>query len=126
MITKQEIKFENDGTIRVRNTADFQDAVEQAKYYDEIGMGNGKHGYMMGVIPEEMYLFDPWLKLAFQHKREGDNAKYTEYMLKFFKVHSAFRVNQRKTMFNGYCVPMISNKSETKKDPDMERFMRTV
>ena len=112
MITKREWQFDRDGTIHMRNTVDVSEAIEQAKTYNEMGMGNGKNGYMMGVIPEEFFSFDPWLKEARRYKREGDMGKYTEYMLRFFRVHSALAVNHRKAQWNGYCVP-IFNKNDT-------------
>ena len=44
MITKQELRFEDDGTCRLRNTVDLSGAIAHAKEYDEMGMGNGKNG----------------------------------------------------------------------------------
>lgn len=127
MITKQELRFEDDGTCRLRNTVDLSGAIAQAKEYDEMGMGNGKNGYMLGVIPEEMYQFDPWLKEAMARKREGDMAGYTTYMLKFFKIHRALAVNHKKCMWGGYAVPIISGKESMPKRPDaMERLLDSV
>lgn len=108
MITKREWQVDRDGTIHLRNTVDVSGAIRQAKEYDEMGMGNGKNGYMLGVIPEEFYQFDPWLKAAMEYKREGDMANYTTNMIRFFKVHSALAVTHRRAQWGGYSVPIIT------------------
>lgn len=127
MITKQEIRLEDDGTCYLRNTVDLSGAIAQAKEYDEMGMGNGKNGYMLGVIPEEMYQFDPWLKEAMARKREGDMAGHTTYMLKFFKVHQALAVNHKKCMWHGYAVPLITKDSASQRKPDaLNQLLETV
>ena len=127
MITKQELRFEDDGTCRLRNTVDLSGAIAQAKEYDEMGMGNGKNGYMLGVIPEEMYQFDPWLKEAMARKREGDMAGYTTYMLKFFKIHQALAVNHKKCMWGGYAVPIIKGEGAMPKRPDaMTKLLESI
>lgn len=127
MITKQELRLEDDGTVRLRNTVDVSGAIAQAREYNEMGMGNGKNGYMLGVIPEEFYQFDPWLKEAMARKREGDMAGYTTYMLKFFKVHQALAVHHKKCMWHGYAVPIIKRDSEPERKPAaLEQLMETI
>lgn len=127
MISKQELRFEDDGTVKLRNTVDLSDAIRQAKEYDEMGMGNGKNGYMLGVIPEEMYQFDPWLMEANARKREGDMAGYNRYMMKFFSIHRALAVNHRKCMWGGYAVPIISGKEQVRTRPSvMDKLLDSV
>lgn len=127
MITKQELRFEDDGKVFLRNTVDLSDAIAQAKEYNEMGMGNGKNGYMLGVIPEEMYQFDPWLKEAFARKREGDIAGYTTYMLKFFSIHQALAVHHKKCMWGGYAVPIISKDApQTKRPTALTKLMESM
>ena len=127
MITKQELRLDDDGTCYLRNTVDLSGAIRQAKEYNEMGMGNGKNGYMLGVIPEEMYQFDPWLKEAMARKREGDMAGYTTYMLKFFKVHQALAVNHEKCMWHGFAVPIIKRDSAPTTKPDaLNQLMENI
>nr|DAR56302.1 MAG TPA: hypothetical protein [Caudoviricetes sp.] len=40
MITKQEIRLEDDGTCYLRNTVDLSGAIAQAKEYDDYQAGN--------------------------------------------------------------------------------------
>lgn len=126
MITKREWQRDDDGTIHLRNTVDISGAIEQAKAYDEIGAGNGKNGYMLGVIPPEFYCFDPWLKEAQRYKREGNMAKYTTYMLKFFKIHRALAVNHKKCVWGGYTVPLITAKTSKEKPSAFDKLLENV
>lgn len=124
MITQQRMRFEDDGTIRLRNTYDVSGAMNKAKEYNENGLGYGKNGYCLGFIPEEMKMHDPWLKEAYRALREGNRAKYTDYMLKFFRVHSALAINRRKVCWRGCYVPIL-DKTPTPKRPDaVEQLLR--
>lgn len=126
MITKREWQKDPDGTVHLRNTVDVSNAIEQAKMYDELGAGNGKYGYMMGVIPEELYMFDPWLQEAKRYKREGNMAQYTNYLLKFFSINRAFAVNYKKCMWHGYAVPIITKETAEKKNDTLDTLLDSI
>lgn len=114
MITQQKIHFDDDGTVRLINTYDMSAAINKAKEWNDNGWGYGKDGYCLGFVPEEMRRHDPWIKEAYKAKREGDNAKYVDYMLRFFRVHSALAINKRKVCWQGCYVPILDGKPEEK------------
>lgn len=114
MITQQKIFFEDDGTVRLRNTYDMTAAINKAKEWNENGWGYSKDCYCLGFIPEEMKMHDPWLQEAYRAKKEGDDAKYTDYMLRFFRVHQALAINKKKVCWNGYCAPILDGKPDNR------------
>lgn len=100
--------FESDeqGNIRVRTTCSAEGALEMARLSretNETGYFGDKNGEcrLMGYIPEEMWVFDPWLMSATKARREGDMAKYNYYIQKFFDVHSIFRGNKKTRYWRG-------------------------
>lgn len=120
MITKQHLRFEDDGTVRLRNTYDMSGAINKAKEWNDNGWGYGKDMYCLGFIPEEMKMHDPWLRAAYRAQREGDNAKYTDLMIRFFRVHQALAINKRKVQWNGFYAPILDGKP-VEKPPDAVR-----
>ena len=95
MITKQEFEFLNDkkGTVKVRNTFDIKAAIDAAKEATANGgrSGSGSDEVMvMGYIPPEMWMYDPWLMTADKARKHGDMGEYTKNMKKFFEVHREF------------------------------------
>jgi hypothetical protein len=118
MIVKQELRRDEDGTMHLRNTMDYSGTIAMAKEANERETGQGKNGYLMGFIPEEMKMYDPWLKAANRAAREGDHAKYTDYMIRFFRVHSAFAYNTKRIYFKGYNVPVIDKSLKRPEMPD--------
>lgn len=117
MITKQLIHFEDDGNVYLRNTVDCSGAIAETQRMNETGECQGKDGYILGNIPQEMFMYDPWLKAAQQARRERDMGAYTDYMLRFFRVHSALACNFRKVHWNGWDVPVLDGK--TNKRPEL-------
>lgn len=107
-LLKQEFHVdETDGLkIMVRNTVDLAPAIESAEHINSQGKG-GRFGdknhemKLMGFIPDEMWLFDPWLIMAKRSQQQGDKAKYKYYLEKFFSVYTAFRVHKDTKYWNG-------------------------
>lgn len=123
MLTKQTIHFDDDGTVRLRNTFDYSHAIEETRRMNETGECQGKNGYILGNIPQEMFCYDPWLKAAQQARREGDYGKYTDYMLRFFRVHSALACNLRRVNWSGWSVPILDGK-EHKRPAIVDKMLR--
>lgn len=105
MITKQRLYHDGDNIV-LRNTVDCSAEINAARQVNEIDNGGWfgpKHERMqlMGFIPPEFWNFDPWLIVAKRAQREGDMATYMKNMKKFFEVHKAFKVNHKRTVWNG-------------------------
>lgn len=110
MLSKQRIRFEDNGDVYIRNTVNASNAIDETRRMNETGECMGKDGYILGNIPQEMFMFDPWLKAAAKARRERDYGKYTDYMLRFFKVHSALACNIHTVHWNGWNVPLLNEK----------------
>lgn len=105
MITNQRLFKQGDKVI-LRNTCDvsaYVDAARQANERDDGGWFGDKNERMqlMGYIPPEFWTFDPWLITARRAQQEGDMRTYMKNMKKFFAVHTAFKVNHKRTMWRG-------------------------
>lgn len=124
MLTRQLIHFDDDGTYGIRNTFDASHAIEETRRMNETEECMGKDGYILGNIPQEMFMYDPWLKAAQQARKERDYAKYTDYMLKFFRVHSALACNLKRTTWAGWNVPIIDGRRQPKRPDAMEALLR--
>lgn len=90
VITKQQ--FSVDGNqVRLRNTFDIGGAKELVREENKENRGHGSSIRCLGHIPPEMWHYDPWLMEARKAQISGDKGKYTEYVLKFFDIHPAFK-----------------------------------
>ena len=107
MLTKQTIHLNDDGSVVLRNTFDYSGALDETERMNETDGWKGKDGYILGNIPQEMFMYDPWLKAANNARREGDMGKYTDYMIRFFRVHSALACNLRRVNWSGWVVPVL-------------------
>lgn len=106
MIIKQEFDFAKDdkGTVTLRNTIDIEQAINAAKEATETGARAGDSNsevMLMGFIPPEMFMFDPWLVEAEKARQYGDIGEYTRLMKKFFEVHKEFAPTVRQKYWNG-------------------------
>lgn len=119
MLTRQTIHFDDDGSIVLRNTFDFSGAVNETERMNETGEWKGKDGYVLGNIPQEMFMYDPWLKAAARARREGDYGAYTDYMLRFFKTHSALACNLKRVNWSGWSVPILDKNTKAEKRPEV-------
>jgi len=95
MLTRQKIEVldKKKKLIRIRNTFDIGQAIEAAQEATEHGgrVGNGSSEVIqMGFIPEEMWLYDPWLMEANKARNHGDMGAYHKMLVKFFEVHPEF------------------------------------
>lgn len=107
-IIRQQFIPHNDGkgTLTLRNTIDFSEALEAARETNELNPGGyfgdkNSQCRVMGYIPEEMWNYDPWLIEARKARNAGDKGKYTHYLNKFFDVHQALKVAKRTAMWHG-------------------------
>ena len=107
MLISQYMSVDNDkkGTVHLYNTFDTGLAQRLAKEASEAGGGRGGEGSgevrLMGYIPPEMWMCDPWLIMAKRARRAGDMGEYTKYVRKFFEVHREFQVITPKKYWNG-------------------------
>lgn len=109
-LLKQDFDFEESNgritKISLRNTIDCSMAIDSARAANESGNG-GRFGdrnsekQLMGYIPDEMWLFDPWLILANRAKNEGNKLEYQKYLQKFFDVHPMFKVHRNTKYWRG-------------------------
>lgn len=97
MLVGQHMVLEHDqkGTVRLYNTYDQSPAAEIARECTANGGGrvklsSGCEMRAMGFIPQEMWLYDPWLLMARKAQRAGDKGEYTKWVRKFFEVHKEY------------------------------------
>lgn len=107
-IIRQQFIPHNDGkgTLTLRNTIDFSEALEAARETNELNPGGyfgdkNSQCRVMGYIPEEMWNYDIFLLQAKRARNQGDKGQYTYYLQKFFEVNSVFKVAKRTTMWHG-------------------------
>lgn len=125
MITKQNIHFADDGTVYLRNTVDCTSAIAETERMNDTGECMGKEGYILGNIPQEMFSYDPWLKAAQRARLDRDYAKYNDYMLRFFRVHSAFACNLKRVNWSGWSVPVLDKHPQPKRPAAMDALLRS-
>lgn len=102
-IIKQQLTTDDKGNIRLRNTVSAQSSLDLARISRETndtGYFGDKNGEckLLGYIPEEMFMFNPWLICAQKALKEGDKGKHSYYMMKFFELFPAF-MGTRKTKY---------------------------
>lgn len=124
MISKQHIHFGDDGTIGIRNVGDASHALEETRRMNETDEWKGPDGYILGNIPAEYFQFDPWLIEAKKARQAGDYGKYTDYMLRFFRVHQSFACNVRTVNWAGWDVPVLDGKDKPKRPKAMDALLR--
>lgn len=124
MISTQHIHFGDDGTIGIRNVVNCQNAIDETRRMNETDEWKGPDGYVLGNIPEEYFQFDPWLKAAREARKARDYGKYTDYMLRFFRVHSALACNIRTVNWAGWDVPVLDGAPQKKRPEAVEKFIR--
>lgn len=105
MITKQRLYKDGDKVV-LRNTVEVSKEIEAAQRANEADNGGwfgdkNERMQLMGYIPPEFWTFDPWLLTAKRAQREGDMRLYMKCMKKFFEIHTAFKVNHKRTMWRG-------------------------
>lgn len=123
MISKQHIHFDDDGTIGIHNVGDASHAIEETRRMNETDSWKGPDGYILGNIPAEYFQFDPWLIEAKKARKAGDYGKYTDYMLRFFRVHSAFACQVRRVNWGGFSVPLLDGKEAPKRPKEMDALL---
>lgn len=111
MITKQTLYKDGD-KLCLRNTIDVQPYVDAARQVNEMDNGGwfgdkNERMQLMGYIPPELWTVDPWLICAKRAELEGDKVHYVKYMEKFFSVWTQFRVNHKRTSWNGYSAVVL-------------------
>lgn len=107
MLAKQELHALQDdkGTVVLKNTVDCRAALELAQEANKsgggrIGSGSGEM-VMLGHIPPELWLCDPWLREARKAQRKGDKGEYTRLVKKFFELRPAFAIHTPKRVWSG-------------------------
>ena len=105
MITNQGLD-KDEGTVVLRNTVNVSNEIDAARKANEADNGGwfgdkNERMQLMGYIPPEFWMFDPWLITAKRAQKEGDMRTYMKCMKKFFEVHSAFKVNHKRTVWRG-------------------------
>lgn len=96
MLVDQKIFMDEKKRIHVINKFDHSVAAEVARMTEQNGGGRGKLGkngvefQVMGYIPPELWVYDPWLMEARKAQRAGDMGEYTKYIKKFFEVHREY------------------------------------
>lgn len=106
MITNQKLTVNEDGTFALTNTCSAQSALDEARMMRELnpdGYFGDRNGEcrILGTIPEEMFMYNPWLIMAKRAEAEGDMAKHQHYMLKFFELFPTFRGNTKTRYWRG-------------------------
>lgn len=107
MIVRQEIETDAFGNIRLRNHCDASNALNLARTSresNESGWFGDKNSEcrLLGYIPEEMFLYNPWLMEAKKAEREGDAGKKEYYISKFFELFPAFCGNKKTRYWKGH------------------------
>ncbi len=105
MITKQRLFSDGDRVV-LRNTVSVTKELDATRQINELDAGGyfgdkNERMQLMGFIPPEYWLFDPWLLTANRARKEGDMREYICNLKKFFAIHSAFKVNHKRTMWRG-------------------------
>ncbi len=105
MITNQRLYKDGDKIV-LRNTVNVSNEIDAARKANEADNGGwfgdkNERMQLMGYIPPEFWMFDPWLITAKRAQKEGDMRTYMKCMKKFFEVHSAFKVNHKRTVWRG-------------------------
>ncbi len=98
MLQNQKLVFENDeaGTVHLFNTYNVKEEAEIAEELARSGsetvkIGGGIELRPMGYIPQDMWLYDPWLIEANKARRGGDMGEFTRLVQKFFDLHPSFQ-----------------------------------
>ena len=99
-----ETEFDEKGReqYHLQTTVSLDDAINQAKYDNEMGgrIGKGSDEVLIKAeIPMEMWALDPMLKKAAFFKAQGDIAHYTHYFDMFLRLNPQFKVEYRPKFF---------------------------
>lgn len=111
MITQQKL-YQDGDKICLRNTINVKPYIDAARQVNEIDNGGwfgdkNERMQLMGYIPPELWTVDPWLISARNAQREGDMLHYQHYIKKFFDVWAQFKVNHKRTTWNGYSAVLL-------------------
>lgn len=124
MVGRQHFHMDDNGDWGIRNEVDFSNALEETRRMNETREWKGENGYILGNIPEELWLYDPWLIEAAKARRERDYGKYTDYILRFFRVHSALACRHETVNWAGWDAPILDGKERAKRPDIVENFIR--
>ena len=100
MITNQKLSIDGK-TVTLENTIDTSAAKELAHEMTQQGGTTNRNIKCLGYIPPEMWLYDPWLIEARKAQLAGDKGEFQKYLFKFFELHKAFKVDERKRQWTG-------------------------
>ena len=105
-ISRQEFdtEFDENGKplYHVRTTVSLDEAIDKAKFDNEMGgrIGKGSDEVLIKAeIPMELWALDPMLKKAAFFRAQGDIAHYTHYFDMFLRLNPQFRVEFKPKYF---------------------------
>jgi len=105
-VSRQEFETEYDENgkrrYHLRTTISLDDAINQAKYDNEMGgrIGKGSDEVLIKAeIPMELWALDPMLKKAMFFRAQGDIAHYTHYFDMFLRLNPQFKVEYKQKYF---------------------------
>ena len=106
MLLKQELKSDEKGNYRLRNTCSILPTLEEVKKTNELNPG-GRFGdknsefMVQGYIPPEFWNWNIYLVASKEASMKGDPASAQEYLLKFFENYPMFKVQRTQKYWAG-------------------------